>query len=230
MGYLVVGSTLVSGGKVKAAASRGEKTDAFGYTESERRQLAEMRRRDRQVRIDEKPKFTEMQGLTQGVPKYTMVKGPDGRMYAVGGQLELDTTPEETPEETIVKAQKIRAVATTSFNLSPDDIRFIARASMMEMEARGEIQMEMMEKVSKIGEVKSPEWTDSIDEDDPITEVIAAVKAQKAAIEVSAGALNSRDPFARNKGLADGSARQAEAAYAYMGRYQFTEPTLEAIA
>lgn len=74
-------------------------------------------------------------GLVRGGPSYTYQRGPDGQLYAVGGEVSIDTSPGRTPEETIRRAQQIRAAALAPADPSAQDRQVAAAASRMELEA-----------------------------------------------------------------------------------------------
>ncbi len=75
-----------------------------------------------------------------GAPKYKYKKGPDGKMYIVGGEVPLRVRKGRTPEETIEIARKLRRAALAPADPSPQDRAVAARATAMEMQARLEIQ------------------------------------------------------------------------------------------
>lgn len=125
--------------KVEGVASRRARKDAMGLTQKERQRLEALRRRDQQVRLHEQLHIAKAEGLTRGGPRYTLVKGPDGQMYAIGGHVHIDTRPEKTPEETVEKAKKIQRAATAPGDPSPQDMKVAARAIAMEHLARGQM-------------------------------------------------------------------------------------------
>ena len=46
-----------------------------------------------------------------GGASFTYVTGPDGKQYAVGGEVKIDISPEAGPEATLRKAEAIQAAA-----------------------------------------------------------------------------------------------------------------------
>ena len=50
-------------------------------------------------------------GYAAGGPSYTTTQGPDGRTYAIGGEVPIDMSAERTREATLRKAQTVRAAA-----------------------------------------------------------------------------------------------------------------------
>ena len=78
-------------------------------------------------------------GIVQGGATYQYQRGPDGRLYAVGGEVKIDTTPERDPEDTIRKMQQVRKAALSPSQPSAQDRLVAAQASQIEAEARAEV-------------------------------------------------------------------------------------------
>lgn len=108
-------------------------------TGQERARLDWLRRRDQEVRTHEAAHKAAAGGLASGGPSYETHTGPDGRDYAVGGHVKIDTSPGRTPEETIAKAQRIRQAALAPADPSAQDRAVAAKAARMEAQARAEI-------------------------------------------------------------------------------------------
>lgn len=100
--------------------------------------MDKLKETDRQVRAHEQAHMAAGGNLVQGGASYTYQKGPDGRMYAVGGEVSIDTSPGSTPEETLAKARQIRAAALAPSDPSPQDRRVAAGAARLEASARAE--------------------------------------------------------------------------------------------
>ena len=110
-----------------------------GLTAEERRIVAELQRIDRQVRAHEQAHLAAAAGLARGV-SFRYASGPDGRRYAVAGEVRIDTAPVEgRPEATIRKAQQVRAAANAPANPSAQDRAVAAQAAAMEAQARQEL-------------------------------------------------------------------------------------------
>ena len=102
-------------------------------------QLDKLKARDREVRQHEQAHLSAAGGLAISGASFTYQKGPDGVNYAIGGEVSIDTSPGRTPEETISRAQTIRAAALAPAEPSGQDRAVAAQASQMEGEARAEI-------------------------------------------------------------------------------------------
>lgn len=102
-------------------------------------QLDKLKARDTEVRQHEMAHLSAAGGLATSGPSYTYQRGPNGVNYAVGGEVNIDTSSGGTPEETLSRAQTIQAAALAPANPSGADRAVAARASQMEQEARAEI-------------------------------------------------------------------------------------------
>lgn len=103
--------------------------------------LNEMQSRDAEVRAHEMAHMAAAGGHAGGV-SYSYQTGPDGKQYAIGGSVQIDTTPEATPDRTIAKAQRIRAAALAPADPSAADRAVAASASRMELAARLEAEQQ----------------------------------------------------------------------------------------
>ncbi|MBN2025044.1 MAG: hypothetical protein JW809_19865 [Pirellulales bacterium] len=124
------------------AAESGEEEPAALPTQltlDERRQVLELAAVDREVRAHEQAHLSVAGPYAKGGARFEYQEGPDGRRYAVGGEVALDTSPEADPEDTIRKAQVIRAAALAPAEPSAQDRRVAAAAANMESTARAEL-------------------------------------------------------------------------------------------
>lgn len=102
--------------------------------------LEQLRARDREVRIHEAA-HAAVGGRYAGSASFQYQRGPDGRNYAVGGEVGISTSPVPgDPQATIEKARTIRAAALAPAEPSAQDRRVAAEAAQMEVEARTELQ------------------------------------------------------------------------------------------
>ena len=70
-------------------------------TEAETRQVRELQARDREVRAHEAAHKNAAGSLANGSASFSYQTGPDGRRYAVGGEVSIDTAKVEgNPEAT----------------------------------------------------------------------------------------------------------------------------------
>ncbi len=105
----------------------------------EAEQVEELKRRDKEVRAHEQAHLAALGRFRSGGPKYKYETGPDGRRYAVSGNVPVDVSPEPTPEETLEKARVIRRSAMAPVPPSLQDFRVAFEAGRMEAAARREM-------------------------------------------------------------------------------------------
>jgi hypothetical protein len=131
-----------------AAEEAERKDDPSGLTSEEREIINKMAARDAEVRAHEMAHMAAGGGLTSGM-SFSYETGPDGQRYAVGGEVGIDTSPGATPEETVTKAQRIRAAAMAPADPSPQDRSVASRATQMEQGARAELAADRQEETAK---------------------------------------------------------------------------------
>lgn len=119
---------------VGASASKSQP-----LTEEQQAQVQALKARDREVRAHEAAHMAAAGGLARGGASFSYETGPDNRRYAVGGEVSIDTSPGKTPEETLQKAQAIRAAAQAPAKPSQQDLAVAASAAQMAAEARAEL-------------------------------------------------------------------------------------------
>ena len=100
------------------------------------------------VRAHEQAHVSVGADLIRGGVSFSYETGPDNKRYAVGGEVSIDTSPARTPEETIPKAQHIRATALAPSDPSTQDRRVASEASTMEFDARAEVAAQRSEEMS----------------------------------------------------------------------------------
>jgi hypothetical protein len=117
------------------AGSGDVETGPDGLTSKEEQVVRELAQRDREVRTHEAAHQAAGGALTGGAT-FSSETGPDGRQYAVGGEVSIEMSGGKTPEETIERAERIRAAALAPADPSPQDRAVAAAATQMEAQAR----------------------------------------------------------------------------------------------
>ena len=115
--------------------------------QSEDKKVAELKDRDREVRIHEQA-HAATGGQYAGAPTYEYETGPDNKRYAVGGEVSIDVSNENTPTETIRKMQQVKAAALAPAEPSPQDYKVASDAAQKEQKARSELAKEQSADVS----------------------------------------------------------------------------------
>lgn len=135
-------------GDTTAEKQAGQQSAIGGKKElsdEERAQLQKLKARDLQVRQHEQAHMAAGSGLITSGASFTYEKGPDGVNYAVGGEVGISTSPGRTPQETIQRAQQIRAAALAPADPSGQDRSVAAEASKMEQQARAELAQQNLQ-------------------------------------------------------------------------------------
>lgn len=108
--------------------------------EKEKREVADLKRRDREVKAHEAAHVAAGGQYVRGAPAYQYKKGPDGRQYAVAGEVSIDTSPVSgNPEATLAKMQIVKRAALAPAQPSGQDRSVAAQATATESKARREI-------------------------------------------------------------------------------------------
>jgi hypothetical protein len=101
--------------------------------------IKQLKQRDQEVRAHEMAHLSAAGGLAVGGMSFEYQKGPDGRSYAVGGEVQIDVSPGATPEETLQKAQRIQQAALAPAEPSAQDLAVANSAQQMAMQARAQL-------------------------------------------------------------------------------------------
>ncbi|MBC2606808.1 putative metalloprotease CJM1_0395 family protein [Pelagicoccus albus] len=124
----------------KAEESKNEKeefdpSNPQKLDEAEQKQVEDLKKRDAEVRAHEQAHMAAAGSLAMGGPNYVFQTGPDGKQYAIGGSVKIDTSPGKTPEESARKAQQIKAAALAPSEPSAQDLKVAASAAKLEAES-----------------------------------------------------------------------------------------------
>ncbi|MEM9629740.1 MAG: putative metalloprotease CJM1_0395 family protein [Pseudomonadota bacterium] len=118
-----------------------EDPDGDGLNEAEEKQVKELAKRDREVRAHEQA-HARVGGAYASAPTYTFQQGPDGKRYAIGGEVQIDTAKERSPEATIRKMQIVIRAATAPAEPSSQDLKVAQQARSQLSEAQAELRQQ----------------------------------------------------------------------------------------
>jgi hypothetical protein len=104
---------------------------------AENQQLQDLRRRDAEVKAHERA-HRAVGGALTGPATYRYVRGPDGRLYAVSGEVSVDVSPAGEPAETIAKMEIVIRAALAPAAPSAQDRAVAAAARQIKAEAQAE--------------------------------------------------------------------------------------------
>lgn len=120
----------------------GQQTLALERTAAEEKMVRQLRERDREVKNHEMAHLANAGQYARGGPTYSYQQGPDGRRYAVGGEVPIDISQEKTPEQTLQKMRAVKRAALAPAEPSAADRSIAATAAALESQARQELQGE----------------------------------------------------------------------------------------
>ena len=108
----------------------------------EQRLVDDLKKRDAEVKAHERAHIAAGGPYVSGGASYEYERGPDNQNYAVGGEVSIDVSAENTPEATIRKMQVVKRAALAPKDPSGQDRSVAAQATQAEARARIELQKE----------------------------------------------------------------------------------------
>ena len=139
--------------------------------------IRELASRDREVRAHELA-HTTVGGVYASAASFSYKRGPDGRLYAIGGEVRIDASPiPGDPQATLEKSTIIRRAALAPADPSVADRRIASSATAMSIQARADI----VEQLSQVDEevIAASEPSDA-NEDNPELSRAEAIKPASA--------------------------------------------------
>lgn len=130
--------TLPKGEGARATATRQ-------LTAEQLRIVRELQAIDRRVREHEAAHLRAGRGVVTSGANFSYVYGPDGRQYAVSGEVGIDTSPERKPEANIDKGERIQAAALAPRDPSEQDYRVAAVGAQLESRGRADLAVQQAE-------------------------------------------------------------------------------------
>lgn len=116
------------------AQSEGEQ-----LTQQEQQEVSELKTTDAQVKAHEHAHLAAAAGLKTSGPNYEYETGPDGKKYAVAGDVNISYQASSDPEVNLRNAQQLRAAALAPADPSAQDRKVAAQAEREIAQARQEI-------------------------------------------------------------------------------------------
>jgi len=121
----------------------------------EQLEIAELASRDREVRAHEQA-HAAVGGAYAGAPTYTYTRGPDGKRYAIGGEVSIDSSPiPNDPEATLRKMELVQRAALAPAEPSAQDRRVAAQAAAQATQARAELAQLRREEATSAAEERA---------------------------------------------------------------------------
>lgn len=112
--------------------------------------LSQLKARDQEVRAHEMAHLSAAGSFARGGMSFTYQTGPDGKRYAIGGEVGIDVSPVAgDPQASLQKAMQIQRAALAPAQPSAQDMRVASAASQMMVEAQQQIREQQLESASE---------------------------------------------------------------------------------
>lgn len=109
------------------------------YTEEQLAQIQDLKARDQEVRQHEAA-HQAAGGALAGSATFSYERGPDGQLYAIGGEVSIDiSTVSGDPQATIAKMRTVHAAAIAPHDPSSQDRQVAAQAMAIMIKAQQEL-------------------------------------------------------------------------------------------
>jgi len=140
----------------KPVQSASEERRQQQMLQEEQRIIRELASRDREVRAHEAA-HAAVGGKYAGAPTFSFQRGPDGVLYAVGGEVSISLPQGGDPQARLTAAEQVRRAALAPAEPSAQDRRVAASATQAAAAARAEIAAERAEEAAESTESESNE-------------------------------------------------------------------------
>lgn len=183
----------------KDASAGKEEAEQRQQAEQETAQIAQLKQRDAEVRSHEQA-HASLGGQHAAAPQYEYINGPDGRRYAVEGEVSIDVSEATSPKETIDKMQQVKAAALAPAEPSTQDLRVASQASQKTIEARNEIAAQELEdkqpQVNRLASDDSEILAQSIELEDSVQLADVSLATRPLADNLTASVTNNSPDYA----------------------------------
>ena len=171
----------------EAELQASDELDPGELTPEQEAVVKELAARDREVRAHEQAHKT-VGGRYAGAISYVYENGPDNKRYAVGGEVPIDVSPEDSLEATITKMEIVIAAALAPAEPSAADRAVAKTAQGVKLQAQAELRTERFADPTEESNLLRREE----DPEESLLETATAAYLANNAAEQSAGALDIR--------------------------------------
>lgn len=122
-----------------AKAADKDASKSVQLTEAEQQTVDQLKARDSEVR-DHEQAHARVGGAYASEPSYSYQVGPDGKRYAVGGEVQIDVSPvTDDPAATIAKMDVVKAAALAPAEPSSADRQVASLADVQRAQAMADL-------------------------------------------------------------------------------------------
>lgn len=133
-------------------SNKKPQTQKEELTPEQKQEVAELKARDAEVKAHEQAHMAAASGINASAPSYDYQTGPDGRKYAVGGEVAISFNQSSDPEENIKNAETMKAAALAPAQPSSQDLSVARNADKMIAEAKQELSEQKTEELKSADE------------------------------------------------------------------------------
>jgi len=140
----------------QSSNAEGESVDPNSVeTAKHAEEIQQLKQRDQEVRTHEQA-HAAVGGGSTGAPSYELTLGPDGKQYAVNGEVSVDVSPVKgDPSATIAKMEQVHAAALAPVNPSGQDRSVAAQSIQISTQAQADLLALQNEESAQTNEEKS---------------------------------------------------------------------------
>lgn len=136
--YIRVANAPTSSSQETASSQKKAQTSE-SLTPAQKALIAELQATDTAVRAHESAHIAAGGGVIRSGAVFSYEKAPDAKLYAVAGEVGIDTSEGSSPEETIRKMETVRTAALAPADPSATDYQVASTASMLQLKAQLEL-------------------------------------------------------------------------------------------
>lgn len=141
--------------ETKTKDSETDKNSTTGtgkeLTPEQQQVVDKLKARDREVKAHEQAHIAAAAGINASAPTYDYQVGPDGKQYAIGGEVSISFTESKDPQSNIANAEAMKASALAPANPSGQDLSVARSADEIIAKAKQDLA-EQDKETSKSGE------------------------------------------------------------------------------
>jgi len=135
--YLRIATTQTSSSNTTESSSSQKKDEtAEPLSPAQKALISELQAIDTAVHAHEHAHIAAGGGVIRGGAVFSYEKAPDNKLYAVAGEVGIDTSEGSTLEETISKMQTVRTAALAPSDPSATDYQVASTASILQLKAQ----------------------------------------------------------------------------------------------
>lgn len=176
------GEDTASGSSSASSQSTQKTSQTNELSADEKRMVAQLQARDAEVRAHELAHIAAGGQYVHSGAQFSYQRGPDGRYYAIGGEVGVDSSAAPgDPEATIRKMQVVRAAALAPANPSPQDLSVAARAAQIEAQARSQLFQMRIEEAQQAARARAEASEAAAGETETAESATAAGQAEETA-------------------------------------------------